>query len=109
MPINSCFLPFYFFTFLLFNAVDAERHGGQLVENDTLLLVGLDGNGALLWGNQFGTLDAVLVIHSRVAQRDGLGRIDTRQVLQVQADGLHLLRCVCHFDDDLAGILIEGG
>ena len=63
---------------LLCNAIDAERHGGQLVVDDTLLFVRFNSYCTLLRCNELRTLDAVLVVHTRMAQGDGLGRWQTR-------------------------------
>ena len=93
---------------LLFDAIDAERHGGQLVADDCLLLVCRTGDGALFRRDEFWTLDAVLVVHTAVAQGDGLCCGGTCQVLQVQRDGLYGLRRVGYLDDDLVGVLVEG-
>ena len=93
---------------LFLDAIDAERHRRQLVVDDRLLLVSLHCDGTLLWRDELRALDAVLVVHTAVAQGDGLCCGGTCQVLQVQRDGLYGLRRVGHLDDDLVGVLVEG-
>ena len=91
---------------LFLDAIDAERHRRQLVVDDRLLFVCLHRDGTLLRRDELRALDAVLVVHTLVSKRDGLCRCSPSQVLQVQRDGLCLLRRVCHLDDDLSSILV---
>ena len=94
---------------LLLYPINTERHGGKLVGEYGLLLVGLDLYGALDGSDEGGVLDAVLVVHASVVQGEGSGHTRLLNIGEQELDGLLLTRGVGYLDDDLTGGLVVGG
>ena len=59
--------------------------------------------------DMFRMLDAVLIIQTLMTQRKCLSSFGTCHVLQIQCDGLLVLRRIDHLDNDLVGIFVIGG
>ena len=53
---------------LFLDAIDAERHGRQMVGHDGLLLVAATGDDALHGLDELRMADAVLVVHTVMAE-----------------------------------------
>ena len=96
------------FVWVLFlHLIDSERHGGHVVRDNRLLLVGSHTDRTRLWSDLLGLVERVLVVHRTVVvqrQRLGSGGLDA---LQVENHGLSLLRSIDYLDDDLVGGLVK--
>ena len=96
-------------TYLLLDLVETEGLGGDIIEQERILLASIARQRALLRRDLLGIVERVLIVHAVVAEGDGLHRAPALDAEEVQGDGLGGVRGVHHLDDDLTRARVEDG